>query len=131
MFPDALRLVQRLLQAGVPLAAASSSRNANMFLERVPLPWDAAKTLLDVFNANVCGMAFTRGKPDPEIFLSAAAALGAGPQICTVVEDAPSGIMAAKSGGMRAVGIARLNDAALLGAAGADLVVTSLDEVVP
>lgn len=48
---------------------------------------------------------------------------------CFVVEDAPTGIEAAPAGGMFALGIARLGDADLLRAAGADLVVTSLDEV--
>jgi beta-phosphoglucomutase-like phosphatase (HAD superfamily) len=51
------------------------------------------------------------------------------PASCVVVEDAPSGIEAARAGGMVALGVARLGDEALLQAAGADLVVTSLDEV--
>ncbi|HEV2541159.1 MAG TPA: HAD family phosphatase, partial [Methylobacterium sp.] len=42
-------------------------------------------------------------------------------------EDAPAGIRAAKAGGMAGLGIARLGDEALLRAAGADLVLTSLD----
>jgi len=46
-----------------------------------------------------------------------------------VVEDAPSGIEAARAGGMVTLGVVRLGDEALLQAAGADLVVTSLDEV--
>ena len=48
---------------------------------------------------------------------------------CLVVEDAPAGIAAARAGGMAALGVARLGDEALLRAAGADLVVTSLDQV--
>jgi beta-phosphoglucomutase-like phosphatase (HAD superfamily) len=51
------------------------------------------------------------------------------PALCFVVEDAPAGIQAARAGGMAALGVARLEDAAGLWAAGADLVVTSLDEV--
>jgi beta-phosphoglucomutase len=51
------------------------------------------------------------------------------PAVCLVVEDAPAGVEAAKAGGMAALGVARLGDEALLRAAGADLVVTSLDEV--
>ena len=51
------------------------------------------------------------------------------PAHCFVVEDAPAGIEAARAGGMAALGVARLKDAAELRAAGADLVVTSLDEV--
>jgi beta-phosphoglucomutase-like phosphatase (HAD superfamily) len=46
-----------------------------------------------------------------------------------VVEDASSGVQAAKAGDMAALGVARLNDEALLAAAGADLVVQSLDDV--
>jgi beta-phosphoglucomutase len=46
-----------------------------------------------------------------------------------VVEDAQSGVQAAKAGGMACVGVARLGDEALLGAAGADWVVASLDEL--
>ena len=46
-----------------------------------------------------------------------------------VLEDAPAGIAAARAGGMALVGIARLNDEALLQAAQADLVVTSLDQI--
>jgi beta-phosphoglucomutase-like phosphatase (HAD superfamily) len=46
-----------------------------------------------------------------------------------VVEDAPSGIKAARAGGMAALAIARLHDEALLRDAGADLVLTSLDQL--
>ncbi len=56
---------------------------------------------------------------------------GSGPEHCFVVEDAPAGVKAARAGGMTTLGVARLGDAALLQAAGADMVVTSLDEVDP
>ena len=86
-------------------------------------------TLLDMFDANVCGRDFARGKPDPEIFLTAAQALGVPPAECVVIEDAQSGVQAAKAGAMACVGVARLDDQALLKAAGADWVVASLDEL--
>ena len=70
-----------------------------------------------------------RGKPAPDLFLLAAEELGAGSERCIVVEDAPAGVEAAKAGGMRAIGIARLDDAEMLRRAGADLVVTSFDSV--
>jgi len=47
----------------------------------------------------------TRGKPDPEGYLKAAARLGQKPVDCVVIEDAPAGIEAAHAGGMRAIGI--------------------------
>ncbi len=45
------------------------------------------------------------------------------------MEDAAAGVEAAKAGGMAAIGIARAHDSDLLSAAGADVVVTTLDEV--
>lgn len=140
-FPDALRFALALRARGLRLAAASSSKNANRFMELIPLDRFAAEqglrepplrpgyTLLDLFEANVCGRDLPRGKPDPAIFLIAAEELGVPPAACVVVEDAQSGVQAARAGGMAALGIARLDDAALLVQAGADLVVTSLDRV--
>lgn len=126
-FDDGQRLLLRLKQAGVRLAAASSSKNANAFLSRIDL--GDGRSMLDLFDANLCGRDFARGKPDPEIFLTAAAELGLAPTECFVVEDAVSGVQAAVAGGMRAIGVARLDDAEALRAAGADPVVESLDQV--
>jgi beta-phosphoglucomutase-like phosphatase (HAD superfamily) len=109
------------------MAVASSSKNANQMMRSIRL--DSGRSLLDVFSANVCGRDLRHGKPNPEIFLLAAAELGVPPDQCFVVEDAPAGIEAARAGRMAALGVARLGDAASLRAAGADLVVTSLDEV--
>lgn len=126
-YHDALRFVAALRAAGVPLAAASSSKNANRFMVQIHL--DDGGTLLDVFSANVCGRDLKHGKPHPEIFLLAAEDLGVPPERCIVVEDAASGIAAAKAGGMQGLGIARFDDEDLLAAENADLVVTSLDDV--
>ena len=126
-FEDGKRLLLRLKAAGLKLAAASSSKNANDFLVRVPVA--PGVTMLDLFDANVCGRDFAHGKPHPEIFLTAAAELGLAPQACVVIEDAVSGVQAARAGGMDCVGVARLDDAAPLRAAGATVVVTSLDDL--
>jgi beta-phosphoglucomutase-like phosphatase (HAD superfamily) len=145
-FDDALRFLLALRAAGVKLAAASSSKNANMLMSKVPVARFVGKTLtppppsqqerggdaptlLDLFDANVCGRDFAHGKPAPDIFLAAAAELNFPPERCFVVEDAASGVQAAKAGGMACVGIARLGDAPLLRDAGADWVVTSLDDL--
>ncbi|MGH1574166.1 HAD family hydrolase [Methylobacterium sp. P31] len=126
-FPDALRFVQALTDRDWALAATSSSKNAEAMMRAVPLSED--RTLLDAFAARVCGRALRHSKPDPEIFLLAAAELRVDPARCVVAEDAPVGVRAAKAGGMTAIGIARLGDAAGLRAAGADRVVTSFDEI--
>jgi beta-phosphoglucomutase len=140
-FPDALRFVLAVKQAGILIAAASSSKNAGAFLRLVRLDEFAEKeglsydflrpgyTLLDILDADVSGRDFEKGKPHPEIFLTAAEELGLPPEECFVVEDAANGVQAAKAGEMAALGIARAEDEELLEDAGADLVVTSLDDV--
>jgi beta-phosphoglucomutase-like phosphatase (HAD superfamily) len=140
-FPDALRFVLAVREAGIPMATASSSKNAGLFLRAIRLDEFAAEhglsysflesgtTLLDFVDKDISGRDFKRGKPDPEIFVTAAAELGASPEACFVVEDAVSGVTAAKRGEMAALGVARADDEALLEQASADLVVTSLDEV--
>jgi beta-phosphoglucomutase len=140
-YPDALRFVLAVKQAGILVAAASSSKNAGAFLRLVRLDEFAEKeglsydflrpsyTLLDILDADVSGRDFEQGKPHPEIFLTAADELGLSPEDCFVVEDAANGVQAAKAGNMAALGLARADDEELLAAANADLVVTSLDDV--
>lgn len=140
-FPDALRFVLAVRAAGIPMAAASSSKNAHRFLRRIRVDTFAEReglhhdfvrpgmTLRDLFAADLSGRDFAHGKPHPEIFLASAAELGVPPEHCFVAEDAVSGVRAAKAGGMAALGVARADDRDLLAAAHADLVVASLDEV--
>jgi beta-phosphoglucomutase len=126
-YPDALRFVEALAALRWPLAVASSSRNATGLLRAIR--FGSGTALLDIFTVNVCGRELRQGKPDPEIFLLAAAELQVAPARCLVIEDAAVGIEAGRAGGMATLGIARHGDADLLEAAGAELVVTSLDEV--
>jgi beta-phosphoglucomutase len=140
-YPDALRFVLAIKDADLRIAAASSSKNANAFLERIrldefareeDLSYDFVRpgyTLLDTLDANVSGWDFEQGKPHPEIFLTAADEAGLSPEEAFVVEDAANGVQAAKAGNMAALGLARADDEELLADANADLVVTSLDDV--
>jgi beta-phosphoglucomutase-like phosphatase (HAD superfamily) len=64
------------------------------------------------------------GKPDPEIFLRAAALLKVEPERCVVVEDAPAGVEGARRAGMHSIGVLFAHpDLA------ADIVVASLEEL--
>ena len=63
-------------------------------------------TGLPVPSVMICADEITRGKPDPEGYLAAAARLGEAPTDCVVIEDAPSGIAAARAAGMRVIAIA-------------------------
>ena len=140
-YPDALRFIIAVKDSGIRVAAASSSKNAQLFLRKIRLDTFAQEqkiaspsvrpglTLLDFFDADVSGRDFAHGKPDPEMFLTAAHELGFAPGDSLVMEDAAAGVQAAKAGGMAAIGIARADDAELLAAAHADIVVTTLDDV--
>ena len=140
-YPDALRFIIAVKDAGLRVAAASSSKNADLFLRQIRLDTFAQEqgissstlrpglTLLDYFDADVSGRDFAHGKPDPEMFLTAGHELGVEPERAIVMEDAAAGVQAAKAGRMGAIGISRKDDAELLAAAGADIVVKTLDEV--
>ena len=140
-FPDALRFILAVKNSGIRVAAASSSKNAMLLLERIRLDTFTAEqrlaygfvhsgmTLEELFDADISGRDFARGKPDPMIFLTAAEELGLSPEACFVIEDATSGVQAAKAGGFAAIGVARLGDQQQLADIGADLVVTTLDDV--
>ncbi len=140
-YPDALRFILAAKAAGLLVAAASSSKNAGLFLKQIRLdtfarehdlgPVEPGQSLLGFFDADVSGRDFAQGKPHPEMFLTAAGELGLPPVACFVIEDAVSGVEAAKAGGMAAIGLARADDEELLAAAGADVVVTSLDDIDP
>ena len=82
---DALRA------SGLKLAIGSSSKNTPFILERIGLK--------GYFDAISDGNNITNSKPDPEVFLKAAAFLGEGPADCLVVEDAVSGAEAGHRGG--------------------------------
>lgn len=93
--PQARKTLTELRRRGAKLAVASSSRNAPLIIERLGL--------IALFDALIDGGMISRSKPDPEVFLKAAAALALPPACCAVVEDAQSGIEAARRGGFRAI----------------------------
>lgn len=125
LLPGVAGLLAAAAAAGFLQAIGSSAPRSNLEL------------LLDItrtrayFGATVSMEDTTRGKPDPEVFLLAAGRLGVPAGACCVIEDAPAGIRAAKAGGMAAIGVtvAGHHPAAELHAAGADLVVTTLQGV--
>jgi len=133
LFPDSLpmpgarELTSALAECGVRLAVAtSSSRHLFELKIRHHADW------FSVFATVVVGddPRVRHGKPAPDIFLVAAEALGADPARCVVVEDAPSGVAAARAAGMQVVAVpdpamdrARFVDA--------DLLIGSLCELAP
>jgi beta-phosphoglucomutase family hydrolase len=118
LLPGVGRWLDRLRADGWRQALASSAPHANL---------DAILDVLALrpyFDAVVSGDDVVHGKPDPEIFLRAAALLEVEPRRCVVVEDAPAGIEGARRAGMHSVGV-RFAHADLA----ADVVVASMEEL--
>ncbi len=93
----ARELLAALRARGVPLALASSTRSEVVKAEL------AAAGLLDCFSVVIGGDQIPRSKPAPDIFLAAAAALGADPGDCFVIEDSFNGVRAARAAGTRPI----------------------------
>ncbi|HEX5226360.1 MAG TPA: HAD family phosphatase [Bryobacteraceae bacterium] len=116
--PGVRHWVERLAADGWRQAIASSAPRENI---------DAVLGVLGLescFQAMVSAEEVTHGKPDPQVFLTAASRLGSVPAECIVVEDAPAGVEAARRAGMRSIGVRR-NGTPLA----ADLAVSSLADL--
>ena len=101
--PGVREWVARLHGEGWLHAIATSAPRAN--LEAL----SDAMRMRRYLGAGVAAEDVTHGKPDPEVFLLAAARLGAEPRRSIVVEDAPTGIEAGRRAGMRTVGVSLLH----------------------
>ncbi|WP_449757832.1 beta-phosphoglucomutase [Dyella agri] len=99
LLPGARDAVESVRGAGLRTALASASRNAPQLLERLGIA--------GLFDYVVDAGRIARSKPDPEIFLAAAAGLGLAPADCLGVEDAAAGIASIHAAGMAAIGIGR------------------------
>ena len=120
----ARELIGALSDAGFRLAIGSSGPPENVALAVERLGAQAH------FQTLVTGKDVTRGKPDPQVFLTAAARLGVEPAHCAVVEDAPVGIAAANAAGMASIALLSTGHTAE-SVVDAKLIVKSLRELTP
>ena len=127
-YEGSVRFARAARAAGLRLAVVSSSANCGDVL--------AAAGITDLFELRVDGV-YTRtnrlpGKPAPDAYLAAAAALRVPPAEAAVFEDALSGVAAGRAGGFGlVVGVDRAGCADALMNAGADLVVADLADLLP
>lgn len=116
LLPGVKDLLENLKQNNVKIALGSSSKNARPVLKNLQIE--------HYFDAIVDGYGFVHAKPAPDIFLNGAKLLGMPPEDCVVVEDAQSGIEAARAAGMFAVGMAGAEKLE-----GADILVRNAGEI--
>lgn len=119
-FPDAIRLVRRM-PAELRLGIATGARRG----EVESILWRAAMT--ESFGTLVTAEDYTRAKPEPDAFLTAARLLRLSPAACLAIEDSPAGIAAAQAAGMPVVAVSREPAARDLGEA--TWQVATLDEL--
>ncbi len=120
--PGARELVASL-RGVVPIAVASSTAGE---LVRTAL---VGAGLLDAFDVVESGHDLGAAKPAPDVYLAACAALGVAPADAVAFEDSPTGIRSARAAGLYIVGVPE-RDGLDLAAAGADVVLPSLEAVV-
>jgi beta-phosphoglucomutase len=118
ILPGAIDTLRALRARGVRVAVASSSRNARTIIARLGLG--------DLLDAVVDGGEAEQTKPAPDLFLLAAARLGARPGECVVIEDAEAGVEAAARAQMPVIAIG-----AAAGDGRARLSARSLEELTP
>lgn len=97
IFTGAPEFIKALRDRGIKVSLCSSSKNAEFVLNKLGLT--------PLFDAVVSGKDIVNAKPDPEVFLKGAEALGVSRFNCAVFEDAKVGIEAARKAGMKAVGV--------------------------
>ena len=124
VFPSSKKTLAALAEAGFKCAVASAS-------DLVKVEANLARIGVDpsFFAAVVTGSDVKNKKPDPEIFLKAADKASAAYRGCLVIEDAVSGVQAAKAAGMVCIAVTTSFDPQTLKAAGADFVVDDLYDV--
>ena len=123
LFPGVTTWLERGRARGYRQAVASSGPMANI------VAVIGALGVADYFDALLSGAFLPRSKPDPGIFLQAAASVGATPNECLVIEDGIVGVEAARRAGMRCLAVTNTHPAEKL--AGATLVVDSLADLDP
>ncbi len=97
ILPGVMDFLTNARKAGLKIALGSASKNAPLILDKIGIK--------DFFDVIIDGNSVQKAKPDPEVFLKGAEALGVSAECCVVFEDAAAGIEAAQNANMKTVGI--------------------------
>ncbi len=124
LFPQARECLGRFDGYSLAIATSGGRHTTQQTLDRFEIA--------PFFAACVTRNDVSTGKPDPEPFLKAAAALNLSPSSCVVVEDSPIGIRAARAAGISSIAVLNSTPGEhFTGAATPDLILASLDELTP
>ena len=126
-YDSSLEFVENIIKSGIKTAIVSSSQNCETIL--------SSADILHLFPVRIDGRVALQmelqGKPSPDTFLEATSKLGVKPERAVVIEDAISGVQAAKNGNFGLIiGVARKENADELIENGADIVVSDLGEFI-
>ncbi|GET45530.1 beta-phosphoglucomutase [Capnocytophaga felis] len=97
ILPGVKTFLEKAKKENIGIALGSASKNARPILQKLGI--------ISYFDVIVDGNDVTKAKPDPEVFVIAAQKLGVDNEKCVVFEDSEAGIQAAKTAGMKAIGI--------------------------
>ena len=97
VLPGTMALLTYLKKTNKKVALGSASKNAVRILQKTGI--------LDYFDAIIDGNSVQNSKPDPEVFLKAAAQVGVTAASCVVLEDAQAGIEAARAANMKVIAV--------------------------
>ncbi|EJQ43563.1 beta-phosphoglucomutase [Bacillus cereus BAG6X1-2] len=101
ILPGVLSFLKEIKQANLKIGLASASKNAPFILDKLEIQ--------EYFDTIVNPAELKNGKPDPEIFLKAAAELNIEATLCVGIEDAAAGITAINKANMYSIGIGDSN----------------------
>lgn len=124
LFPGVEELLKNLINRTIKISVASSGTP-----EKIKFNLHEGG-LTKYFTILTSAVEVQNGKPHPDIFLLSAQKMHLKPENCLVVEDAVAGVKAAKAAGMMAVAVPNTFDKQFLIEAGADKIITRLDELI-
>jgi HAD superfamily hydrolase (TIGR01549 family) len=130
VFSDSKKTIEALYRFnrtrnGCPIAVASSSDRI-----KVEANIKCIGLNTDSFNKIVTGSDVARKKPFPDIYLKTAEILNVAPEYCLVIEDALSGVLAAKAAGMQCAAVTTSFSAEKLKESGADMILKNLFDII-
>ena len=115
--------LENIFEKNIPmgLATMGDQHNINFTFK--------ALNLKDFFHSTTGGHEVKKGKPHPEIFLTAAEKIGVNPSYCLAFEDTLSGILSAKAAGMDVIGVTTMFDEKILMKMGCKRTINNYEEI--